>query len=818
MRNLNILKKALIIALVLTLSIFQSAIIAAADTLILDNGQLGTSFNGTWKVSGGVNPYGRNSLYASANGASYTFDVDLATPGEYQVFAWWTEWSNTGTSEFIVDFDAPTPPGSSNSLLSGVFEGIDFGQGQWRWEGAWDANPSNHVFFDSSSGQSRNFQFAQAPAVLTGMRVSAATSGVLTLSDDAGQTFTKSLSAGRLTLIETGWTQAATTVTVNYSAGWELAVDDVRYVAESAGGGTGDGTSRRTSVPIDITHLGGTSTVTVNQRLNGGQWNQLGTTWNFDTTATIAIRSLGNGTTSADAIKLVYVGNNTALPVFPVDLRGNTPEQASITINTTKPAGATSGIITLTTYDADFPNEGELVINGNSPVALFGASGVSGNDQNSADISFSTPASYWRNGDNTLLFRHTRTQGYVIDAVAVSFEAAITAPKPNTPPKINGSPATAVTAGNNYVFQPSASDADGDPLTFSITNRPAWASFNNKTGRLSGTPGSAGTFNNIRISVSDGQSTDALPTFSITVNNAAPQTGSGFPVDLRGSTPEQASITINTTKPAGATSGVITLTTYDADFPNEGELVINGNSPVTLFGASGISGNDQNSADISFSTPASYWRNGDNTLLFRHTRTQGYVIDAVAVSFEAATTAPKPNTPPKINGSPATAVTAGNNYVFQPSASDADGDPLTFSITNRPAWASFNNKTGRLSGTPGSAGTFNNIRISVSDGQSTDALPTFSITVNAAAAQTGSVSLSWTAPVSRADGSALALSEISGYTVYYGTSSGNHPNSLTINDGSATSATITDLPLGTFTRSLQRWTPVVGKAATRVKW
>jgi hypothetical protein len=52
--------------------------------------------------------------------------------------------------------------------------------------------------------------------------------------------------------------------------------------------------------------------------------------------------------------------------------------------------------------------------------------------------------------------------------------------------------------------------------------------------------------------------------------------------------------------------------------------------------------------------------------------------------------------------------------------------------------------------------------------------------------------------VARADGSALALSEITGYTVYYGTSSGNYPNSLPINDGSATSATITNLTLGTY--------------------
>jgi hypothetical protein len=140
--------------------------------------------------------------------------------------------SGGATSEFMVDFDTPTPPGSSNSLLSSVFEGIDFGQDQWRWESAWNANPSNHIFFASSSGQSRNFQFARSPAILTGMRVTAAVSGVLTLTDDAGQTFTTSLSANRLVTIETGWTQAAKTVTVSYSAGWELAVDDVTYLTE----------------------------------------------------------------------------------------------------------------------------------------------------------------------------------------------------------------------------------------------------------------------------------------------------------------------------------------------------------------------------------------------------------------------------------------------------------------------------------------------------------------------------------------------------------------------------------------------------------
>jgi hypothetical protein len=106
-----------------------------------------------------------------------------------------------------------------------------------------------------------------------------------------------------------------------------------------------------------------------------------------------------------------------------VDLTGNTPEEASTTINISKPAGAVSGIITLTAYDADFPDEGELVINGNPPIALFGTSGVSSNDSKSADIAIRTPASYWNNHDNTLLFRHTSSkQGYTIDAVSISFE------------------------------------------------------------------------------------------------------------------------------------------------------------------------------------------------------------------------------------------------------------------------------------------------------------------------------------------------------------------------------------------------------------
>jgi hypothetical protein len=101
----------------------------------------------------------------------------------------------------------------------------------------------------------------------------------------------------------------------------------------------------------------------------------------------------------------------------------------------------------------------------------------------------------------------------------------------NSAPTISGTPSTTATVGTQYAFSPAASDANGDDLTFSIANRPGWATFTASTGRLQGTPTAAGTFGNIVISVSDGQASRSLPAFAIAVApppNVAP-TISGTP-------------------------------------------------------------------------------------------------------------------------------------------------------------------------------------------------------------------------------------------------------------------------------------------------
>lgn len=89
----------------------------------------------------------------------------------------------------------------------------------------------------------------------------------------------------------------------------------------------------------------------------------------------------------------------------------------------------------------------------------------------------------------------------------------------NAAPSISGMPATSLNVGETYSFTPTASDPDGDTLTFSIENQPLWATFDEATGTLSGNPAASniGSADNINITVSDGRLTDTLSAFSIAV-------------------------------------------------------------------------------------------------------------------------------------------------------------------------------------------------------------------------------------------------------------------------------------------------------------
>lgn len=62
----------------------------------------------------------------------------------------------------------------------------------------------------------------------------------------------------------------------------------------------------------------------------------------------------------------------------------------------------------------------------------------------------------------------------------------------------------------------------------------------------------------------------------------------------------------------------------------------------------------------------------------------------------------------------------------------------------------------------------------------------------------GSETFSWVAPSEREDGTALSLSAIAGYRIYYGVETGKYQGRIEINDQSATQAKITGIPSGTY--------------------
>jgi hypothetical protein len=274
----------------------------------------------------------------------------------------------------------------------------------------------------------------------------------------------------------------------------------------------------------------------------------------------------------------------------------------------------------------------------------------------------------------------------------------------NRRPAISGKPPTQVLVGTSYAFTPVASDLDNDPLTFSVTAKPAWATFDASNGRLSGTPqaADAGIYEGVTITVSDGELTNSIGPFAIEVtsNNASPsisgtppgavQAGSNYDFTPTASDPDNDPLTFSiTAQPAWAAFDAATGRL--SGVPQAGDVGRYPGIEITVSDGELTSSIGPFAIDV----------NGNNSA-------------------------------PSISGAPPAAVQAGSNYDFTPIASDPDNDPLTFSVTGKPAWAVFDTSTGRLSGTPqaADAGRHDGITITVSDGELSNSIGPFTIEVN----------------------------------------------------------------------------------------
>lgn len=116
-------------------------------------------------------------------------------------------------------------------------------------------------------------------------------------------------------------------------------------------------------------------------------------------------------------------------------------------------------------------------------------------------------------GSDSFVVRVSDGNGEQADiTVNVTIEAV------NDAPIVTGSPQNRVVENVAYSYAPGVSDVEGDDVSWSISGRPSWASFDVGTGALDGTPGNAdiGLYENIVISASDGADSTEV-SFSIEV-------------------------------------------------------------------------------------------------------------------------------------------------------------------------------------------------------------------------------------------------------------------------------------------------------------
>ncbi|MDX6607016.1 MAG: large repetitive protein, partial [Solirubrobacterales bacterium] len=256
------------------------------------------------------------------------------------------------------------------------------------------------------------------------------------------------------------------------------------------------------------------------------------------------------------------------------------------------------------------------------------------------------------------------------------------------------------------------SDADGNPLTYAVTQNPAHGSltsFNTSTGAFTYAP--AANYNgpdSFKFKANDGTADSAAATFSLTVNpvNDPPVCAAGS-----NSTNEDTPLTDSVAPSCSDVDGN-TLTYSVTQNPSHGTL--------TSFNTS--------TGAFTYSPASNY--NGPDSFKFK---ANDGTVNSAEATF-SLTVNPVNDAPTCSAGSKSTNEdTALTDAV---SCSDVDGNPLTYSVTQAPAHGSFNgtfnSSTGGFTYTPDP--NYNgpdSFKFQANDGTANSNVATFSLTVNA---------------------------------------------------------------------------------------
>ncbi|ETX02621.1 MAG: hypothetical protein ETSY1_02930 [Candidatus Entotheonella factor] len=290
----------------------------------------------------------------------------------------------------------------------------------------------------------------------------------------------------------------------------------------------------------------------------------------------------------------------------------------------------------------------------------------------------------------------------------------------NTPPAITATSDQINTVGASVTLDIEAADPDGDSLTFEATGLPAGLSIGVTSGRVTGTLalGSEGTYS-VNVSVSDGLESDSASfTWTVLPPGEVP-TCFGQPATIVGT--EGPDTLIGTNGP----DVIVGLGGDDFIRGRRGDdLICGGPGNDEIRGENGVDqldggddgdiirgGNLDDFLDGGSGPDSCLGDSGTDTAV----NCEG--LNSIENDLGGGNQAPSLANPGSQNG------TEGDIVSLSLSASDPEGDALTFSANGLPNNLSLNSATGEISGTlaTGSVGSYN-ITASVSDGTNSDSV------------------------------------------------------------------------------------------------
>ncbi|TYP76731.1 cellulase (glycosyl hydrolase family 5) [Paenibacillus methanolicus] len=261
-------------------------------TILMDNSDATTV--GTWTSSTlSSQKFGADYLHdgnTAKGSSSITYTPNMLSAGSYDVYLWWNEGVTRANNVPVTVNHAGGP---TTEYVNQQVDG-----GKWNKIGNFQFNAGTSGSVVISNTGTGGFVIADAVKFVK-------RTIIMDNTDSTGVTITGAWTPSSFSSQRIGADYLHDDNTAKGSS-------SVTYTPYIGAAGTykvflywSDGTTRATNVPVKVNHAGGQASITVNQQLNGGQWNFLGSyQFNPGTTGNVVISNTGtNGFVIADAVK-----------------------------------------------------------------------------------------------------------------------------------------------------------------------------------------------------------------------------------------------------------------------------------------------------------------------------------------------------------------------------------------------------------------------------------------------------------------------------------------------------------------------------------